>query len=165
MKPTVVPGAGVPSTTRLGANPPLPHDANRSRLDDGQRINRLLAEHQRVEGIAVVAKGSRDEAIIRWIVHRAVQHAVQPQKAGLFVQFVFVLAALGDLDNDRKGSVEDSVVNVAVVPRMHAALAAQFADGKIFRDAPLHVVQSFVVGIEHFARVDGIQTVVRPFAP
>jgi hypothetical protein len=61
---------------------------------DRQRVHRFLAEHERVERIAVVAVGARDEAVVGGIVHRAVEHAIEPQQPGLLVQLVLVLAAL-----------------------------------------------------------------------
>ena len=79
-----------------------PHHADGARLDDRQRMHRLLPEHQRVERIAVVAERARDEAVVGGIVHGAVQHAVEPQQAGLLVQLVLVLAALRNFDDDRK---------------------------------------------------------------
>ena len=78
------------------------HHADRARLDDGQRIDGLLPEHQRVERIAIVAVGPRDEAVVGGIVHGAVEHAIETEQPRLLVQLVLVLAALGDFDHDRE---------------------------------------------------------------
>jgi hypothetical protein len=96
-----------------------PHHADGAGLDDGQRIHRLLAEHQRIERVPVVAVGARDEAVVGRIVHGAVEDAIQPQEAGLLVQLVLVLAALLNLDDDGKGVLDERVVDVTVMPRVH----------------------------------------------
>jgi hypothetical protein len=71
------------------------HHANCARLNDRQRIHRLLSEHQHVERIAVVAERSRDESVVRRVVDGAVEHAIQTEKSRLFVELVFVRAAFG----------------------------------------------------------------------
>jgi hypothetical protein len=40
-------------------------------------VDRLLAEDEDVQGVAVVAVGAGDEAVIRGVVDRAVEDAVQ----------------------------------------------------------------------------------------
>jgi hypothetical protein len=96
------------------------HHADRAGLDDGERIDGLLAEHERVERIPVVAVGARDEAVVGRVVHRAVEDAVEAQQPCLLIELVLVLAAFGNLDDDRKCVLDDGVVDVAVVPGMHA---------------------------------------------
>ena len=86
-------------------------------------MHRLLAEHQRIERIAVVAERARDEAVIGRVVHRAVEDAVEPKEPRLLVELVLVLAALRDLDDDREGAVDQRVVDVTVVPRVHVGVA------------------------------------------
>jgi hypothetical protein len=95
------------------------HHANRARLNDRQRIHRLLSEDQHIERIAVVAERSRDESVVRRIVDGAVEHAIQTKESRLFVEFVFVRAAFGDFDDGRKRRGDLGVVYVAVVPGMH----------------------------------------------
>ena len=89
-----------------------PHHADGARLDDRQRVDRLLAEHQRIERVAVVAERARDEAVVGRIVHGAVEHAIESQEAGLLVQLVLVLASLRDLDDDGEGLLDVRVVDV-----------------------------------------------------
>ena len=47
----------------------------------------------------------------------------------------------------------------------HAALGAQLADRQVLGDAPLHVVETFVVGVEHLARVDRVETLLGSLRP
>ena len=83
-------------------------------------IDGLLTQHQRVERVAVVAEGARDEAVVGGIVHGAVEYAVEPQQAGLLVQLVLVLAAHRNFDDDGEHLLDHMVVNVDVVPSVHA---------------------------------------------
>jgi hypothetical protein len=46
-----------------------------------------------------------------------------------------------------------------------AALGAQLAHGQVFRDAPLHVVEAFVVGVEDLPRVHGIEALLGALVP
>jgi hypothetical protein len=73
---------------------PHAHDADSPRIDEGQWVNRFLAEHEYVKGIPVITVRPRNEPVVRRIVHRAEQDAVEPKEAGLFFQLAFVLAAL-----------------------------------------------------------------------
>lgn len=54
------------------------------------------------------------------VVHRAVEHTVETEQPRLFIEFVLVLGALWHLDDDRKCRLDELVVYVTVVPRMHA---------------------------------------------
>ena len=47
----------------------------------------------------------------------------------------------------------------------HAALGAELADRQILGDAPLHVVETFVVGVQHLARVHRIEALLGPLRP
>ena len=47
----------------------------------------------------------------------------------------------------------------------HAALGAQLADRQVLGDAPLHVVEAFVVGVEHLARVHRIEPLLGSLRP
>jgi hypothetical protein len=98
------------------------HQADGARLDDGQRVDGILAEHQRVQRIAVIAEAARDEAVVGGIVDGAVKDAVQAEEARLLVQLVLVLAALRNLDDDGKGTVNLMIVDVDVMPGMHGTL-------------------------------------------
>jgi len=51
--------------------PPL-HDADGTHVDDRQRLNWLLAKHQHIQRIPIVAEGAGDEPVVRRIVNRAV---------------------------------------------------------------------------------------------
>jgi len=54
-------------------------------------LYRLAPQHERVEGIAVVAVGLRDQAVVGRIGDRAVQDSVDTQQASGLVQLVFHL--------------------------------------------------------------------------
>ena len=43
--------------------------------------------------------------------------------------------------------------------------AAQLADRQVLGDAPLHVVEAFVVGVEHLARVHRVEPLLGPLRP
>ena len=53
--------------------------AERPRAHDRQRLDGLLHQHEDVERIAVVGVRARDEPVVRRVVHRAVQHAIEAQ--------------------------------------------------------------------------------------
>jgi hypothetical protein len=68
------------------------HDADRARRDDAQRVHGALLQHEHVEGVAVVAVGARDEAVVGRVVHRAEQHAVEAEEAvSLSTSYLFLL--------------------------------------------------------------------------
>src|SRR5262249_12929661 len=48
---------------------------------------------------------------------------------------------------------------------LHAALGAQLAYAEVFGDAPLHLLEALVVGVEHAAGLDGIEAVRGPLPP
>ena len=87
-------------------------------------MDRLLAEHQRIERVAIVAEGPRDEAVVGRIVDGAVQHAIETQQAGLLVQLVLVLAALRNFDDDRERALDRAFVEIAVMPWVHELMLA-----------------------------------------
>ena len=60
----------------------------------------LLAQHQHVERVVVVAVGARHKAVVGRVVYRAVQHAIDAQQARCLVQLVLHLRAHRDLDED-----------------------------------------------------------------
>ena len=55
------------------------HDADRARLDNRQRVDRLLPQHERVERIAVVAERPRDEPVVGGVVDGAIEDPIEPQ--------------------------------------------------------------------------------------
>ena len=101
------------------------HDANRSHVDDGQRLNWLLSEHKHIQRIAVAAEGAGDEAVVRRVVNGAVQHTVEAQEARFLIQLVLVLAAHRYLDDGRESFGNARLVDRIVVPGMHAAIVGR----------------------------------------
>jgi hypothetical protein len=53
-------------------------------------------------------------------VHGAVQYAVQLQETCFVVQFIFVLAPHRDFDDNRERLFKQMIINVDIVPRVHA---------------------------------------------
>ncbi len=94
-------------------------DADGPRAQDTEGDHRLLTEHEDVERIVVGTEGLRQEAIVRRIVHGAVQHSVQPQEPRPLVQLVLELGALGNLDDGSEVRL-DMLAQFDVVPGMHA---------------------------------------------
>src|SRR6266849_1328838 len=90
-------------------------DADGARPQHAQGSHGLLTQHEDVEGIAVLAVRLRDEAVVRRVVHGAVQDAVNAQEPGVLVQLVLHLRALGDLD-DGGEVLLDAIAEGDVVP-------------------------------------------------
>ena len=132
------------------------HHADGTRLDDRQRVHRLLAEHQRVQRVAVVAEGPGDEAVVGGIVNGAVEHAVEAQQPRLLVQLVLVLAALGNLDDYGKRRLDERVVHVAVVPGVHLfnSTPSETANHGIGMAVPAELVVSAGADIAHQCRTE-----------
>src|SRR5206468_3844823 len=103
---------------------------DRPRAEDAEWHHRLLAEHEHVEGVAVLAVGLRQEAVVRRVVHGGVQHAIEPEQARALVELVLHLRALGNLD-DRAEVTLDVVAQLDVVPWVHST-----ADDTLRRGAP-----------------------------
>src|SRR5262245_61213930 len=100
----------------------VPHrqHPDRLRAQDAERQHGLLTQHQHVKGVAVVAEGLRQEAIVGGVVNGAGQDAVEREQAGRLVQLVLDLRAFGDLDH-RAEMPLDLVAELDVVPRVHHA--------------------------------------------
>src|SRR5262249_15112440 len=96
-----------------------PHQADGAGAEQHAGDDRLLAEDQHVERVAVVAVGARDETVVGRVVDRAVQDATDHQQAGRRVQLVLDFRPLGDLDVGREPG-RDVVGQRDVVPGVNA---------------------------------------------
>ena len=95
-----------------------PQPADRARVDDRERLDRLLHQHEDVERVVVLAVGARDEPVVRRVVDGAVQHAIEPQQAGRLVDLVLEVRAARNLDHRRQPRREVGG-KLDVVDRMH----------------------------------------------
>ena len=73
-------------------------DDAHAHADAGEQ--RVLAEHQHVDRVAVEAEGVLEVAVVRRVGHRRVEHAIEHDATGLVVDLVLVAAALRHLDGD-----------------------------------------------------------------
>jgi hypothetical protein len=71
--------------------------ADEPHLDEAAGERALVHDHHRVERLAVFAARPGHEAVIRRVVYRRVEGAVQNDHPQLFVVLVLVLALLGYL--------------------------------------------------------------------
>jgi len=97
-----------------------PHHADHLRVHQAQGLHLGRTEHQNIERIVVVAVGLRDEAVVRGVVDRTEQHAIQPEQSGLLVQLVLDLALRRDLDH-RGDHVRRGLAVRNPVPRIGSA--------------------------------------------
>ena len=65
-----------------------PHTADGVDLHQGHGVDGLGAQHQHVQGVAVVGVGAGDEAVVGGVVGSGVEHAVQTAHTVLFVQLI-----------------------------------------------------------------------------
>src|SRR5690606_35763857 len=72
---------------------------DRSHLDQASREGRLGHQHQHVDRVAIAGESPRHEAVVAGIVHRRVEHAVEPEDSQVLVELVLVALVLGDLDH------------------------------------------------------------------
>ena len=102
--------------------PLVDHQYVTDRIAPDQRHRRdlLAAQHQYVQRIPVVRIGARNKTVVRRIVRRRVQNAVQNEHPRLFVDLVFVLAPLGDLDHRDEIFGRDALRR-NVVPNVHSS--------------------------------------------
>lgn len=75
------------------------HHANDFGLDQTHGLHVYRAEDQYIQRILVVTIGLRNESIICRIVDGGKKYTVQFEHSAVFVEFVFGLAAFGDLDD------------------------------------------------------------------
>ena len=68
-------------------------------VDDGQGHHGLLAQHQHIERVVVFGQSLRNESVIRGIVHRRIQDAIEFDQAAGLVQFVLHAGAERNLDD------------------------------------------------------------------
>src|SRR5690242_2406606 len=77
-----------------------PEHPDRAAADQAAGERGLLDQHHRVERVAVLAQGVRDEAVVGRVLRRGEQRPVQPDQAAFVVNLVLVPAAPRDLDHD-----------------------------------------------------------------
>lgn len=78
-------------------------DADGPGTDNAACNERAASDHQRIQRVAIWAQGVRHETVIGRIAHRCVENAVDKQRAGIFVEFIFHrFAAGGHFNNDIK---------------------------------------------------------------
>src|SRR4029450_13220560 len=65
----------------------------------------------------------------------------------------------------RAGRADEGEDGAGALVLLDAALLAELADGDVLGDAVLDVLQPRVVGVEHLARVDGVETLLRALGP
>ena len=75
------------------------HQADRAGVDERERDDRLLAQHQHVERVVVLGERLRDEAVVGRVVDGGVEDAVELEQAGLLVELVLDAGAERDLDD------------------------------------------------------------------
>src|ERR1700732_2918512 len=102
------------------------HESDGARVDDSQRHDGFLAQHQHIKRIVVLGKSLRNEAIVRGIVDRRVQDAVEVDQASGLVQFVFHAGAEGNLD-DGVELLRKLAAGSYVMPRMNHGIRPAFA--------------------------------------
>ena len=95
--------------------------ADRKAADERAVQNRFGTHHEDVERVPVLRERARNKSVVRGIVGRRVEHAVQDQHPGLFVEFVFLFLPLGDLDIRDKVAGRDAFGG-NVVPDIHRFL-------------------------------------------
>jgi hypothetical protein len=61
---------------------------------------RLVDDHQGIQRVAVQRQRFDDEAIVRRIVNRRIQHSIERDDPALFVQLVLVAASARDFHDD-----------------------------------------------------------------
>jgi hypothetical protein len=93
------------------------HQADGARVNDSQRNDWLLAEHEDVERVIVFGERLRNEAVVRRIINGRVEDAVEFDKAAGLIQFVLHARSERDLD-DAVEFLRELVAGSYVVPGM-----------------------------------------------
>ena len=93
------------------------HQADGAGMNDRERHDRILAEHEDIERIIIFGQRLRDEAIVRRIVDGGIEDAVELDQSAGFVEFVFHTGSKWDLDHAIK-FLRKLVAGSHVVPRM-----------------------------------------------
>src|SRR5271157_1859084 len=75
------------------------HQADGARLNHRKGHNGLLAQDEHVEWIIVFRQRLRNESVIRGIVDRRIEHAIELDKSALLVQFVLHAGAEWDFND------------------------------------------------------------------
>src|ERR1700756_5559587 len=86
-------------------------------MNDGQRDDCFLAEHEHVERVVIFGERLRDESVVRGIVDRGVENAVEADQAAGFVELILHAYAVRDLDYGVE-FLWESVAGSDVVPGM-----------------------------------------------
>src|SRR5215216_8193605 len=72
---------------------------DRAGLDDAASKGWQIRDDQNVERVAIFIIGLWDEAVIAGVMHRRIQHPVELEGASLFMIFVLIARAFGNLDD------------------------------------------------------------------
>jgi hypothetical protein len=104
------------------------HETDGAGVNDGERHDRILAEHEHVEGIVVFCQRLRDEAVVRGIVDGGIENAIEFDQAAGFVEFVLHARSERDLDHAIE-FLRELVAGSHVVPGMDhgTVLSSQFS--------------------------------------
>ena len=94
------------------------NNPNRIALHKRHRLDLLGAEYQHIQRVVVERVSARNKAVIRRVVGGSMQHAVEMEHAGLFVELIFHFAALADFNDGVKRRAGDAR-RVDVMPNVH----------------------------------------------
>ena len=94
------------------------HEADGAGVNDGERDDGFLAEHEDIERVIVFGERLRNEAVVRGIVDRRVENAVEFDEAARFVEFILHARSERDLD-DAVEFLRELVAGSYVVPGMN----------------------------------------------
>ena len=93
------------------------HQADGAGVNQRQRDDGFLAEHQHVERIVIFGERLRDEAIVGRVIHGRIEDAVELDEAAGLVELVFHARSERDLD-DRVEFLRELLAGSDVVPGM-----------------------------------------------
>ena len=91
----------------------------------------LFDDHQHIDRVAIIGECFRNETIVRGIVNRAIEHAVEAKYAALLIEFIFIPAAAGNLDDGLYPGFLIHSRDVATFLRLIASLCIAYHTGSL----------------------------------
>ena len=94
------------------------HQPDRPGVNQRERHDRFLAQHQHIHRIVILGQRLRDEPVIRGVIDGRIEHPIELDQAAVFIQLILDARSERNLDDAIK-LLGDSFAGSDVMPGMN----------------------------------------------